>query len=459
MPGTRSTTAANRRSTGCSALASPSKRRGSSAAKASTSITLLGGRCRGRTLPVGGSDPSGLRLAWRATAGEEGHGRAARGSCESVGDSRASQRRRAGGRHRRVEPARLCVCHRALPVAWSGRLRRTGIAARTGTDRQRAGDRAPAPGRPRDGRGPWPVCRLGAHLGGARTDVHGARVAHGAVRDRLPGAVGAGPGAEAGGHAVAGHGDRRAARCPARGPAVRRAGGELPAALRAAPRRCRRRGAARLVGLGGDRSGRRGHGALRGGCGEDHDGRRRPAPHSCRPGRRAATARAAAGRSRVGHCGDPASHQPRRGAGAALPARRGGRRRSLLITTGLTLAIGAVVVLGALLFAGPLLELTVGTAYARGAELAPQFAVLGVLAALLQLLLFAGLARRTRRAEAFVWSGITVQVVLVAGWFHGSAEQVLATSIAVCAALVAVIVADELRPGAAAWRAAAGTRQ
>jgi len=138
---------------------------------------------------------------------------------------------------------------------------------------------------------------------------------------------------------------------------------------------------------------------------------------------------------------------------------RGGRRRSLLITTGLTLAIGAVVVLGALLFAGPLLELTVGTAYARGAELAPQFAVLGVLAALLQLLLFAGLARRTRRAEAFVWSGITVQVVLVAGWFHGSAEQVLATSIAVCAALVAVIVADELRPGAAAWRAAAGTRQ
>ena len=129
---------------------------------------------------------------------------------------------------------------------------------------------------------------------------------------------------------------------------------------------------------------------------------------------------------------------------------RAERRRSFLVTTGLTLAIGAVVVLGALLFAGPLLEATVGPAYSRGADLAPQFAVLGVLAALLQLLLFAGLARRTRRAEAFVWSGIAAQVVLVAGWFHGSAEEVLITSIAVCTVLVAVIVADELRPGAAA---------
>lgn len=128
---------------------------------------------------------------------------------------------------------------------------------------------------------------------------------------------------------------------------------------------------------------------------------------------------------------------------------RGGRRRSFAITTALTLAIGAVVVLGALLFAGPLLEPTVGTAYARGADLAPQFAVLGVLAAVLQLLLFAGLARRTRRAEAFVWSGIVAQVVLVAGWFHGSAEQVLGTSIAVCGVLAGVIVLDELRPGAA----------
>jgi hypothetical protein len=49
-----------------------------------------------------------------------------------------------------------------------------------------------------------------------------------------------------------------------------------------------------------------------------------------------------------------------------------------------------------------------------------------------------------------VWCGIAAQVVLVAGWFHGSAEEVLLTSIGVCAVLVAVIVADELRPGAVA---------
>ena len=127
---------------------------------------------------------------------------------------------------------------------------------------------------------------------------------------------------------------------------------------------------------------------------------------------------------------------------------RGGRRRALLVTLALTVAIGGVVVLGALLFARLLLEPTVGPAYSAGADLAPLFAVLGVLQAVLQLLLFAGLARRTRRVEALVWSGIAVQVALIAGWFHDSPEQVLGTSIAVCAALAALIVLDELRPGA-----------
>ncbi len=127
---------------------------------------------------------------------------------------------------------------------------------------------------------------------------------------------------------------------------------------------------------------------------------------------------------------------------------RGGRRRALLITIALTVAIGGVVVLGALLFAQLLLEPTVGPGYSHGADLAPLFAVLGVLQAVLQLLLFAGLARRTRRVEALVWSGIAVQVALIAGWFHDSPEQVLGTSIAVCAVLAALIVLDELRPGA-----------
>jgi O-antigen/teichoic acid export membrane protein len=128
-----------------------------------------------------------------------------------------------------------------------------------------------------------------------------------------------------------------------------------------------------------------------------------------------------------------------------LLASRGGRRRSFVITTLLTLAIGGVVVLGAFFLARPVVEPTVGSAYSAGADLAPRFAVLGVLAAVLQLLLFAGLARRTRRAEALVWTGIGIELVIVSVWFHDSGRAIVATAVVVCAALALVIVADELR--------------
>ncbi len=126
-------------------------------------------------------------------------------------------------------------------------------------------------------------------------------------------------------------------------------------------------------------------------------------------------------------------------------ASRGHRRRAFLLTTALTLAIGGIVVLGAVFLAGPVVEPTVGSAYAVGAELAPRFAVLGVLAAVLQLLLFAGLARRTRRAEAVVWTGIAAELVVVSVWFHDSSRAIVTTAVVVCAALILVIVADELR--------------
>jgi O-antigen/teichoic acid export membrane protein len=130
-------------------------------------------------------------------------------------------------------------------------------------------------------------------------------------------------------------------------------------------------------------------------------------------------------------------------------AGRGDRRRSFLVTTALTLAIGGVVVLGAVFLAGPVVEPTVGSAYAAGADLAPMFAVLGVLAAVLQLLLFAGLARRTRRAEAFVWAGIGTELVLVTVWFHDSGRAIVVTAAMVSAALTLVIIGDELRTASA----------
>jgi hypothetical protein len=121
------------------------------------------------------------------------------------------------------------------------------------------------------------------------------------------------------------------------------------------------------------------------------------------------------------------------------------RRRSFLLSTAVTLAIGGVVVLGAALLASPVVRVTVGAAYLDGAALAPEFATLGVLAALLQLLLFAGLAKRTRRAEVVVWAGIGAELLIVSMWTHGSSRQIVATSIGICAVLSAVVLGDELR--------------
>lgn len=132
-----------------------------------------------------------------------------------------------------------------------------------------------------------------------------------------------------------------------------------------------------------------------------------------------------------------------------LLANRESRRRSLALSAALTLAIGGVVVLGVILFAGVIIDATVGAAYADVAALAGQFALLGVLTALLQLMLYSSLARRTRRAEILVWAGIAIEVLVVSAWFHGSAQQILAVAIVACAAVSLLVATSEIRSAAA----------
>ena len=133
-----------------------------------------------------------------------------------------------------------------------------------------------------------------------------------------------------------------------------------------------------------------------------------------------------------------------------LLASRDSRRRAFVISASLTLAIGCSVVLGAGLFARLVIEATVGGAYDDVEALAARFALLGVLTAILQLLLYAGLARRSRRVELLVWIGIGVQLVVVSAWFHESARQIVNASIVVCAALGVLIAITGLRSGARA---------
>lgn len=133
-----------------------------------------------------------------------------------------------------------------------------------------------------------------------------------------------------------------------------------------------------------------------------------------------------------------------------LLARGESRRRSFLISASLTLAIGSVVVLGAALLAEPLIEATVGAAYTGVAGLAARFALLGVLTAIVQLLLYSGLARRTRTIEICVWAGIAAEALVVSVWFHADAAQIVNTSIVISATLCLVLAVAELRSPAGA---------
>jgi O-antigen/teichoic acid export membrane protein len=107
---------------------------------------------------------------------------------------------------------------------------------------------------------------------------------------------------------------------------------------------------------------------------------------------------------------------------------------SALLITGFggLLAVGLVVA-DALGLIVPVL----GGGYAGLGPLLPLFAALGTALALVQLLLFEGIATRDRRMGRAVAVALVAEVALVAGPFHGSVGQVAGTALAVALALAA----------------------
>jgi hypothetical protein len=98
---------------------------------------------------------------------------------------------------------------------------------------------------------------------------------------------------------------------------------------------------------------------------------------------------------------------------------------------GLLAAVAAVADLAGL--AVPVL----GGGYAGLGPLLPVFAALGTGLALVQLLLFEGIATRDRRMGRAVAVALAAEVVLVAGPLHGSVGQIAGAALAVVAALAA----------------------
>ena len=78
-----------------------------------------------------------------------------------------------------------------------------------------------------------------------------------------------------------------------------------------------------------------------------------------------------------------------------------------------------------------------GGGYAGLGPLLPLFAALGTGLALVQLLLFEGIATRDRRMGRAVAVALVAEVALVAGPLHGSVGQVAGAALAVVAALAA----------------------
>ena len=115
----------------------------------------------------------------------------------------------------------------------------------------------------------------------------------------------------------------------------------------------------------------------------------------------------------------------------------GADRRRLLGTSALVIG-GLGGLLAAALAVAALAGLAVpvlGGGYAGLGPLLPLFAALGTGLALVQLLLFEGIATRDRRMGRAVVAALAAEVALVAGPLHGSVGQVAGAALAVVAAL------------------------
>jgi O-antigen/teichoic acid export membrane protein len=118
--------------------------------------------------------------------------------------------------------------------------------------------------------------------------------------------------------------------------------------------------------------------------------------------------------------------------GAADPRRLLAGSALLITGFGGLLAVGLVLADGL-----GLVVPVLGGGYAGLGPLLPLFAALGTALALVQLLLFEGIATRDRRMGRAVAVALVAEVALVAGPLHGSVAQVAGTALAVALALAA----------------------
>ena len=113
----------------------------------------------------------------------------------------------------------------------------------------------------------------------------------------------------------------------------------------------------------------------------------------------------------------------------------GGSRRAVLIATGLTATLGALITTFSWLFGDLVVRVLGGTKYPDLGSDAWLFALEGSAFALVQVILYGRLAAQDRRAVAAVWAALVALVAVVALWRHESVVQIVTTVVFVSLAL------------------------
>jgi O-antigen/teichoic acid export membrane protein len=121
----------------------------------------------------------------------------------------------------------------------------------------------------------------------------------------------------------------------------------------------------------------------------------------------------------------------------------GERRQALTLSLGLVAGIGVAVTLGAALFPRLALVFVGGSDYTEISDNLAVFAVLGTVLSMLQLLVYAVLARQAHRSVLLVWLALVVLVGV--GLLSTTFEQLLTVVIVVDASLFAVLLVLSLR--------------
>jgi O-antigen/teichoic acid export membrane protein len=114
-----------------------------------------------------------------------------------------------------------------------------------------------------------------------------------------------------------------------------------------------------------------------------------------------------------------------------------GRRRLLGRSALVVAAVGAPLVAGAALAPQLAARLSFGEAYLGVGPTLPLFAALGTGLALVQLVLFSGMATADRGMYRLLLVAVAAEALLVAGFLHDSVAEIVGASLAVVAALLA----------------------